>query len=440
MNVVLRNGLLQHVTYETAYTYLLGLPRFAAQGQASVQWGFERMEALMDAMGQPHHQFKSIHIAGTNGKGSTASMLASIASASGYRVGLHTSPHLWYVGERMRVNGNPASKAWISEAVDRYRSVFEQVQPSFFEATVALSFLFFAESAVDYAVVEVGLGGRLDATNILQPALTMITNIGLDHTALLGDTHAAIAREKAGIVKPHVPLLTATTRPDVNAVFQDITEQNQAPWHQLPSDVKTDVLETHLRSLTLHIETPKRRYAGLDVGLTGAHQHNNAALATRAAELLFSEVQKSAEPVYRGLREVKQRSGMRGRLDVIQQTPLILADVAHNTESLSATLDFAHTEAEARGGRLVVAFGVMQDKALADMIALLEDKAAYVWPLALESERAIDVGALRDLLTKQGIALLSGGHVQGVWEWFTKHATENDVLLITGSHQVLSQF
>lgn len=427
------------MTYDAAYSYLLNLPRFATQGSASVQWGFARMEALMDAMGQPHQQFKSVHIAGTNGKGSTASMLASVASACGYRVGLHTSPHIWYVGERMRVDGRAASKAWLAEAVQRHQAVFERVKPSFFEATVALSFLFFAEQKVDYAVIEVGLGGRLDATNIIQPVLTAITSISLDHTALLGETHVAIAREKAGIVKPNTPLLTATEQAEVNAVFHEVTQAQHAAWHRVNADVKTTVVETYLGHMVLNVETPLRRYSDLHVDLSGAHQQSNAALAIRAAELLFPEVHANAEPVYRGLREIKQRTGMVGRLDVLQEKPLVLGDVAHNVESLAATLAFAEAEAQKQGGRLIVAFGAMQDKALGAMVELFNGRVAHVWPVALEGERAMPINELRGLLIAKDLDLLAGGRVPEAQKWFAHHAGEGDVLLLAGSHQVIAQ-
>src|SRR5690606_4396768 len=169
-----------------------------------------------------HRAFPSVHVAGTNGKGSTASMIAAVGTAAGLRVGLHTSPHLFHVGERIRVDGVPAPEAWLAAAVARYRPAFEAVGPSFFEATVALSFRYFAGAGVDWVVAEVGLGGRLDATNVLAPAVSVVTSIGLDHTELLGESLAAIAREKAGIVKPATPVVTAADQPEVVDVLRAV--------------------------------------------------------------------------------------------------------------------------------------------------------------------------------------------------------------------------
>ena len=188
---------------------LLALPRFAGAGAAAYKPGLGRTRALLAALGDPHTVVPTVHVAGTNGKGSTASFAASVAQAAGLRVGLHTSPHLATLRERMRVDGRPAPPDWLDGALARWGGAVDAVGPSFFEATVALSLLYFAEQDVDLAVVEVGLGGRLDATNVLAPLVAAVTHVGLDHTDLLGDTVEAIAREKAGIAKPGVPFLHA---------------------------------------------------------------------------------------------------------------------------------------------------------------------------------------------------------------------------------------
>ena len=195
------------MTSGSAEEFLLSLPRFTDAGHAAYKPGLERIRQILDAMGNPHDRFRSIHVAGTNGKGSTASMIASIGSSLGLRIGLHTSPHLVRITERMRIDGAPAPDEWLDSAVDMYRDGILAAGASFFEATVALSFLFFAENEVDFAVVEVGMGGRLDATNVLMPEVCVVTRIGLDHTEYLGNTLSEIAREKAGIAKRDRPLV-----------------------------------------------------------------------------------------------------------------------------------------------------------------------------------------------------------------------------------------
>jgi len=188
-----------------ALDYLLNRPQFANVADDAHKPGLERMHTLMDEMGDPHEALRTVHVAGTNGKGSVSAMVAAIATAAGLRTGLHTSPHLTHVTQRMRIDGTPAPTDWLAGAVEEYRPLFDRVEPSFFEMTVALTFLYFAEQNVDLAVVEVGLGGRLDSTNVLHPALSIITNIDLDHTDLLGDTIGAIAREKRPASSSRIP-------------------------------------------------------------------------------------------------------------------------------------------------------------------------------------------------------------------------------------------
>ncbi|MDZ4700969.1 MAG: Mur ligase family protein, partial [Rhodothermales bacterium] len=210
------------MTIADAEAYLLGLPSFSVAGAVAYAPGLERIAALMAGMGDPHRVLRVAHVAGTNGKGSTSSMLAAIGTSTGRRVGLHTSPHLYRLQERMRIDGVAIPDGRLAGLVGRYVDLFEAVGPSFFEATVALSFLYFAEEGVDLAVVEVGLGGRLDATNIVEPSVCAITTIGLEHTAILGDTLEAIAAEKAGIIKAGVPVVSGVESPDAAGVISEV--------------------------------------------------------------------------------------------------------------------------------------------------------------------------------------------------------------------------
>ena len=388
----------------------------------------------MEAMGRPHEAFESVHVAGTNGKGSTASMLAAIATASGRRVGLHTSPHLFHLSERLRLDGVPAPEAWIADAVARFRTVMEEVQPSFFEALTALSFLYFAEENVDLAVVEVGLGGRLDATNILLPRLSLITNIALEHTDILGETLEAIAREKAGIIKPAVPVLTAAEQPEVTAVIRAVAAGQKAPHHQLQDEVQVLDAASALGGLTLRVRTPLRSFEALEVGLPGRHQQANALLALRAAELLFDDL--GAGPIYTGLREVRRLAGLRGRLEVLQDQPLVVADVAHNLPSLKAALAFVR--AHRPQDRLYVLLGLMRDKDVAGMARALAEAQATVYPLQPDSERAVPTDVLAAHLRAQGAEVVEGAGLAEGRAWFRRVATAGTVFLITGSHQVVA--
>ncbi len=419
------------MTWPEAKAFLLDLPRFAEQGGAAMKPGLERMEALLAAAGDPHTRFRSIHVAGTNGKGSTASMVAAIATAAGLRTGLHTSPHLHDLAERMRIDGVSAPHDWIAEAVTRYRADFEAVQPSFFEATVALSFLYFAEQAVDLAVVEVGLGGRLDATNVLRPELALVTSIGLDHADLLGPTVEDVAREKAGIAKPGVPLLTSAEGADVLAAVRATAVARGAQFVNLWDEVDIRVHPTGADGLTLDLTTPVRTYAQLAVGLPGRHQAANAALAVRAAEWVVESVQRDAGPVYSGLGNVRKLSGLGARCEVVQRSPLILADVAHNADGLRAALAWAR---DLVGGSLYVLFGTMRDKDLGAMAELLKRADATVLPVGLPTSRAVPQDELCQAFRDARLPMIDVADINAGLDWFQQHAAASDGLLATGSH------
>lgn len=408
--------------------YLLTLPRFTDQGAVALKPGLGRMEALLDAMGRPHERYPSLHVGGTNGKGSTASMIAAIATAAGRRVGLHTSPHLHDLAERMRIDGQPAPHDWLAEAVARYREVFDRVEPSFFEATVALSLLYFAERAVDLAVVEVGLGGRLDATNVLRPALAIVTNVGLDHTDLLGETREEIAREKAGIAKPGIVLLTAAEGESVLAALGAEAEARGAQLVRVQDEVTIRRVDPHPAGLALDLVTPVRAYDRLVVGLAGRHQAWNAALAVRAAERVLGA---GAAQVALGLAEVRKLSGLAGRCELLQRDPTVVADVAHNAEGLDVALACAREQSL---GRLYVLLGVMGDKDLPALTGVLAAAGATVLPVSLLSPRALSQSDLRHLLQRHGLDVIDVADVPDGLRWFRRHAQPSDLLLVTGSH------
>lgn len=419
------------MTAAAALAFLHNLPRFADAGAAAYRPGLERMEALLEAMDVPTDRLRVVHVAGTNGKGSTASMVAAMATAAGQKVGLHTSPHLLHVAERMRIDGTSAPEAWLAAAVTRYRSLIERIGPSFFEATVALSLRYFVEEAVDLAVVEVGLGGRLDATNVLTPAVALITHIGLDHTDLLGDTIEAIAREKGGIIKPGVPCLTAATQPSVQAELQALADAAGASLEVVQqttqlygaADTGADALGT--------LRTPVRTYEGLALDLPGAHQRTNARLAVRAVETL--ELATDAA-VREGLGAVRALAGLRGRLETLQTEPLIVADVAHNPEGLQVALTHLHTVAP--DARLHVLLGLMRDKDLGAIARLCAAHAAGVTPVQGLSDRAVPAADVAGALRAAGATVHPPAAVLDGLAAFLETADASDALLATGSHQV----
>ncbi len=404
----------------TALDRLLALPRFADAGAAAYTPGLDRMRALLDGMGHPERAAPSIHVAGTNGKGSTASMAAAIATAAGLRVGLHTSPHLRHIGERMRVDGVPASDDWLDAAAERHADLFTRIGPSFFEATTALAFLRFAEAGVDLAVVEVGLGGRLDATNVLTPRVSLVTSVGLDHTDLLGSTLEAIAREKAGIAKPGVPLIHAVVDAGARASIEVTAAEAGAP----VEDVR-DTCRVRVDSPTIvTLATPVNDYGRLTLGLPGAHQAWNAALAVRACEIAVTGL--TPADVETGLSEVVRLSGLRGRGETVDG---VLLDVAHNADGWRVALD-----ALPAGGRLFAVVGVMADKDAGALARLLAEAGAVALPVGLPGERALGRDALAAVLRRVGVDVAEAGtSVAEALAWAAAKREAGDRVLVTGS-------
>jgi dihydrofolate synthase/folylpolyglutamate synthase len=423
---------------------LHALPQFSGEADDGFKPGVERMRALLQRMGNPQHAYRTIHIAGTNGKGSTASMAAAILTAHNHRTGLHTSPELIDVTERMRVNGTPAPSEWLSNAVTRYASALDELAPTFFEATTALSFLYFAEKEVEFAVVEVGLGGRLDATNVLHPDVCIITSIDLEHTNLLGDTLGEIAREKAGIVHG-APCVTAVTQDEaLDAIREVVVEEQRATLYELDEEVTFSDAPPrryeplHALGERFQLRTPERDYGILECSLTGTHQKRNAALAVRALEIAC--VRLFPKSVRRALRDVKRFAGLRGRLDVLSQSPLVVADVAHNPSSLAATLNALtqHTN-----GPLHVGLALAKDKDARAIAQLLAEGSAgrtlTITPLALNHDRMRTPTSLASILKEEGIPVHPTRTVPELLQETANRLPDGETLLLTGSHHVVKE-
>ena len=437
------------MTYDAAIDTLMALPRWADAGAEAYQPGLDRMHALLAAMGDPHLAYPTIHVGGTNGKGSTASFAAAILTATGRHVGLHTSPHLLALEERMRLDGVPAPADWLARSVFRYRRAFRDVAPSFFEATTALSFLYFADVEADVAVVEVGLGGRLDATNVLHPLVAAVTSIGLDHTDLLGETIEAIAREKGGIAKEGVPFFTTATgaalevlrasAEEAGAPFEDVgssvivEEAERAPHHLFP--LPPEPLRPYYRTAPhVTLETPARDYGPLPLGLPGAHQHQNAALAVRLVEHLLPDLRHRY--VVAGLRDVCTLTGLRGRGEFMPEDPRITLDVAHNADGWRAAVANVRPPA---GGRAYAVVGVMADK---DPVALaheLGERNVTALPVALPGERAMDRETLAEILRRYAVDVVDVPDAAAALAWFRARGTTDDRLLVTGSHVTVAE-
>ena len=422
---------------DDALDYLLRQPQFANVADDARKPGLDRMYTLMDGMGNPHKALHAIHVAGTNGKGSVSSMIAAIATAAGLRTGLHTSPHLTHVTQRMCIDGTPAPTEWLADAIEEYRPLFDRVEPSFFEMTVALTFRYFAEQDVDLAVVEVGLGGRLDSTNVLHPALAVITNIDLDHTDLLGDTLDAIAREKAGIIKNQTPVLSGVTQTEARAAIAEVADDQAVPLHELQNEVSWRAPHAALSGSTIDVETPLRRYDRLRVSLAGVHQQANAVLALRAAELVVPAVQANPAPVYKGLRDVRRYTGFRGRLEMLQEQPLIVIDVAHNPSGIEAALTTVGPTVDKNGGSLYVCLNAVRGKGLPQIAELLANHGVHVIPIPIDTPRAIPPNEIADTLRSHGVAVREPRPLRQALIDFQHFAQSGDGLLLTGSHKMV---
>jgi len=420
--------------------YLLNLPQFANVANDAYASGLDRMRTLLAAMGNPHEELRAVHVAGTNGKGSVASMIAAVAGAAGLRTGLHTSPHLTHVTQRMRIDGEAAPTDWLANAVAQRRSLFDHLEPSFFEITVALTFQYFAEQNVDMAVVEVGLGGRLDSTNVLNPVLSVITHVDFDHTDILGDTLAEIAREKAGIIKSRTPALSGVTQSEAQAAIAAVALEKEAPLHNLRDEVTWSETETGLTGSVMDVKTPIRRYNNMNVSLVGPHQQANAALAVRAAELAIPSVSDGPDAVTEGLRDVQAQTGFRGRVEVIQEWPLIVVDVAHNPPGVRAVLETVAPVIAERGGTLHVCLNAVEGKGLSEIAEMLAERNAHVTPFPMNTKRALAPDDIADTLRAHGVTTHPPQSLGETVDAFLQTAAPADGLLCTGTHKVMDVF
>jgi dihydrofolate synthase / folylpolyglutamate synthase len=347
--------------YNQALDWIHSLARFGSNP------GLERIGELMHRLGNPQHTLKCAHIAGTNGKGSTAAFLASMLEAHGCRTALYTSPYLESFTNRMAINGDDVDRERLAQLVSQVRPHVEAIaatplgQPTEFEVVTALAFLYFAAEQPDWVVVEVGLGGRLDATNVINPVACAITNIGLEHTQVLGDTIGEIAFEKGGIIKSGVPVVTAARRPEALEVFRRLCAERNAPLYELGSQLSATPRSASLDGQTFDYRSPWHSLDGLSISMLGEHQVDNAALAVALLELL--PLPFSVEAVRRGLRGTRWP----GRLEVFSQQPLVLVDGAHNLDGIRALRRALETLLEGRKLHLVL--GILADKAVDEILA-----------------------------------------------------------------------
>ncbi|MEP5253652.1 MAG: folylpolyglutamate synthase/dihydrofolate synthase family protein [Winogradskyella arenosi] len=399
---------------ETVQWMFQQLPMYQQKGVSAFKKDLSNTLQLAAYLKHPQNQFKSIHVGGTNGKGSTSHMLASVLQEAGYKVGLYTSPHLKDFRERIRINGKVISEAFVVEFINSNRSFFETNQLSFFEMTVGMSFDYFAKEAVDIAIIEVGLGGRLDSTNIITPELSVITNIGLDHTQILGNSLPEIATEKAGIIKENVPVVIGETHPDTQAIFKTKAAATNSDIY-FADQLITKVVNSDLK---------------------GAYQVHNKKTALQALVVLKERgYHVSDANLLTGLGNVAANTGLQGRWQILGQKPKVVCDTAHNKEGLTYVVQQLEEEVY---NALHIVFGAVNDKDLDSVLTVLPRKARYYFckpnvPRGLEAE------TLKNIFIKNGF---NGEAYNSVGEALNNAKSEakvDDLIYVGGSTFVVAE-
>jgi dihydrofolate synthase / folylpolyglutamate synthase len=424
--------------YEETIDYLFRkLPMFSRIGAAAYKKDLTNTRILCRFLGNPQSGFKSVHVAGTNGKGSTSHMLAAVFQKAGYKTGLYTSPHLNDFRERIKVNGEMIDKDFVRDFVSRIQPLIEEIEPSFFEITVAMAFNYFAQEKVDIAIVEVGLGGRFDSTNIILPELSVITNISFDHMNILGDTLQKIAYEKAGIIKPGIPVLVGQQQAATDQVFIQSAIENNAPLRF--ADQKRFVGDWKMtqRNLVVEVTTVHdndKSYYTLD--LTGIYQIRNLVTVLEAIHILRGLGWKiSEENIVQSLSHVKKLTGLYGRWEIIREHPLIVLDVAHNEDGIrQLTRQTEITDHE----ELHIIIGLVKDKEVGKITSLLPIHANYYFTRAM-IPRALPEDELAEIASKSG---LRGDHypdVNTALQAAVSVAGRNDLIIICGSVFVVGE-
>lgn len=433
------------MSYEEAIEFLFNqTANYEAQGQSGYKVGLETMEKLDEHFGHLHENFRSIHVAGTNGKGSVSHSLAALLQVCGYRVGLYTSPHLLDFRERIRVNGTPIPEEYVTNFIEKNKDYFDELKPTFFEITTEMAFNFFNEANVDIAVIEVGLGGRLDSTNIISPILSIITNVSLDHTQLLGSTVEQIAIEKGGIIKPGIPVIIGENTPETRMIFDSLAEEAKAPI-TFAEDSPEVLSASPLPKGGIHYVTVHQ--LEFDGELSGFYQEKNTNTILHAigklAELGYlysitddSHQKKIENELNLAFQNVCRITGLMGRWQMVRENPLVICDTGHNVagwEYISKQL------ANAKYNHLHIIFGVVDDKDVYGIMNLLPKDATYYYTKG-STKRAFPETSLKVFGDQFG---LKGECFPTVEEAYNKallNAAANDLVFIGGSTYIVADF
>jgi len=414
------------------------LPMYQRVGPTAFKKDLTNILALCEHLKQPQEQFPSIHLAGTNGKGSTAHILAAMLQAGDRKVGIYTSPHYKDFRERIKINGQLVSKQFIVDFVEQHRPIFEEIKPSFFEITVAMAFQYFALQKVDIAIIETGLGGRLDSTNIITPILSIITNIGYDHQQFLGETLPEIAAEKAGIIKPYVPVLIGEEHPETMPVFEKKAEQEKAPLHTADTLVTIKEKEVDGEHTIYSGMASELDFEELYVNLHGGYQTNNVRTALAAVDILnYRDIEPPIEhwDIVNGLADLKKMTYFIGRWQRLSTSPTILCDSAHNKDGLKIVMEQVQ---KLNYKHLHIVFGMVNDKDPKQILSLLPSSALYYFAKA-NIPRGLDADKLQQEAASCGLKGKSYVSVINALAAAKRAAGKEDLIYVGGSIFVVAE-
>ncbi len=413
-------------------------PVFTKEGATAYKPGLDNILKICSLLGHPQHKFKSIHIAGTNGKGSTSHFLATIFQLNGYKTGLYTSPHLYSFTERIRINGKPISENEVIDFVMTYKSDIEQIKPSFFEITTAMAFDYFAKNNIDIAIIETGLGGRLDSTNVIQPIVSIITNIGWDHTDLLGDTLEKIAYEKAGIIKKNTPVVISEYQKEVEHVFLEKSKLENASLIY-SEEFKIEFLQTQNSIQLVDIyKNNKILYSNIEIGLGGIYQSKNLKGVLKSCEiinLLPLNFNLDNSKIIKALLEVKNDNNLNARWQTISYKPLLILDTAHNIHGFESIVEQIKT---IKYNQLWIILGMVADKNHELIFEILPKSAFYIFAEPT-TKRKMPVEQLSDLAKKHQLKHISIKNVNEALKYAKNQATEDDFILVCGSNYLIGE-
>lgn len=421
------------MNYDETLNYLYNqMPEFQRIGHLAYKPGLDNSYKLDAIFERPHTRYKTIHVGGTNGKGSTSHLITSILIQSGYKVGLYTSPHLIDFRERIRVNGEMVSKEYVIEFVEKYRAQFEPVMPSFFELTMEMAFKYFSEQEVDVAVIEVGLGGRLDSTNIISPEMCVITNIGFDHVQFLGNSLQAIAREKAGIIKPHTPVVIGeASDQNIRNVFVNKAGQEEAPIIFAEEEIIDFVSKRDEDGL--HFSGGG--FNNIKSQLNGLAQEKNArTVITAIKELTKIGYSITDDAVYTGFEYVVMLTGLMGRWQQLSDKPRIICDTGHNSHGIKYIVEQLRNE---QYDNLHIVFGMVNDKDVSSVLELMPKDAKYYFTRA-SIERALTPEEIAKKALVYGLRGDTYDNIKQAIDAAKQNADENDLIFIGGSSFIVA--